>query len=517
MRSIGFHWPAGSKIFLGIVALLLATRPTFASTKPRYGGVLRVELLSSSVSLDPRTWKPGSRDLAANERLAGLVFDRLVVVDNYGRFVPQLATEWTHDAGFRHWQFTIRTGVKFSDGTLLTAGEVTHALGPLMPAGWQVSASGNNVVFQSPESRSDLVEVLASGRFFVFRDGADGALMGTGPFLLEVATKDSKSAPSEGAGAQNGPTQHFRFAANETCWAGRPFLDAIDVTSGVPPLRALFDLQVGKADVAELAPDIARRGAQSNTRIWSSSPVTLYALRFENSSAQGRNDTLREAFALSLDRATMAGVLLQRQAEPASALLPQWLSGYAFLFVAEMDVERAKQLRADLPANVAGGTSPLRVQPEALGDLPRLLAERVAVNARQTGLSVQPLSKIGVARDTKAPAQEAADVRLFAWRYSSLSPGQELRDLASAEHAQETKEGNAADADRRYAWERKILEERRVIPLVVLPDYVGLAPTIRDWQPSPWGEWRLADVWLEATPAKGPNSAVSTNSAGARP
>ncbi len=514
MRSTGFHWPAASKIVCGIAALLVAGSFVFASTKPRYGGVLRVELQAPNASLDPRTWKAGSRELAANERLAALMFDRLVTVDNYGRFVPQLATEWTHDAAFRRWQFTIRNGVKFSDGSALTAGDVARALGALLPEGWQVSASGNNVVVQATESRPDMVEVLASGRFFVFHEGPGGTLLGTGPFSVEVAAKEVKPVGSDSA-APIAPIQHFRFLANESCWAGRPFLDAIDVMSGVLPLRALFDLQVGKADLVELAPDVARRGAQSNTRIWSSSPVTLYALRFETSSAQSANDSLREALALSLDRGTMASVLLQKQAEPASALLPQWLSGYAFLFPAEMDVERAKQLRTALPANVAGATSPLRIQPEALGDLPRLLAERVAVNARQTGLSVQPLSKTA-GTGGKATAQEAADIKLFAWRYSSLSPGQELRDLAIAEHAQEAKEGSAADPDRRYAWERKILEERRVIPLVVLPDFVGLAPAIRDWQPSPWGEWRLADVWLEASPAKS-TGAPSANSAGARP
>lgn len=516
MRSIEFRWLAAFKVLCGIVALLLAGSVAFASMKPRYGGVLRVELLAPSVSLDPRIWKAGSRDLASNERLAALVFDRLVAVDNYGRFVPQLATEWTHDASFRRWQFTIRSGVKFSDGSALSAGDAAHALGALLPDGFQVSTSGNNVVIQASESRPDLLEVLASGRFFVFREATDGTLFGTGPFSLDSTSKELKSAVNDGSATASAPTQHFRFTASGSCWAGRPFLDAVDVTSGVLALRALFDLQVGKADLVELAPDVARRGAQSNTRIWSSSPVTLFALRFESGAAQSANDNLREALALSLDRATMANVLLQKQAEPATALLPQWLSGYAFLFPTEMDVERAKQLRASLPANVAGGTAPLRVQAEALGDLARLLAERVAVNTRQTGLSVQLLNKSG-AHDAKSPAQEAADVKLFAWRYSSLSPGQELRDLASAEHAQEVKEGNAADPDRRYAWERKILEERRVIPLVVLPDFVGLSTAIRDWQPSPWGEWRLADVWLEAAPAKAPSGSANANSAGVRP
>ena len=179
-----------------------------------------------------------------------------------------------------------------------------------------------------------------------------------------------------------------------------------------------------------------------------------------------------------------------------------------------MDLGHAKQLRALLPANVAGGTLPLRVQAVPAGELPRLLAERVAVNARQAGLSVQPLGK-GAAHDG------VADLRLLAWRYSSLSPGEELRELAQAERLQETKEGNPADLDRRYAWEREILEERKLIPLVALPDYAGLAATVRDWQPSAWGEWRLADVWLEpagAQPAvtRNPSPAVVA-APGARP
>ena len=101
------------------------------------------------------------------------------------------------------------------------------------------------------------------------------------------------------------------------------------------------------------------------------------------------------------------------------------------------------------------------------------------------------------------------------------SPGEELREFARAELAKDSKESSVADPDRRYAWERKILEERKLIPLVALPDYAGLAPTVRDWQPSAWGEWRLADVWLEpagAQPAvtRNPSPAV-TAAPGARP
>jgi ABC-type transport system substrate-binding protein len=495
------RWPAVDKLLAALLSLLVFAAASFASTKPRYGGVLRVELLETSVVLDPRAWKPGSRDFGANERLVSLVFERLLTLDNYGRFTPQLATEWSHDASFRRWQFAIRPDVKFSNATPLTAADAAAALAPLLTEDLKVSASGSSIVFQSSEPRPDLPELLASGRFFVFRALPDGSLVGTGAFTLDEVSRGAKSAATDSPSATQPPAQRLRFSANESCWAGRPFLDAIDVTLGVPPLRALFDLQIGKTDLVELAPDMVRRANQSNTRVWSSWPLTLYALRFDDTRPQSANERLREALSLSLDRATMAGVLLQKQAEPAAALLPQWLSGYAFLFHAGTDVERAKELRVSLPASVAGGASPLRLQTDVSGDLARLLAERVAVNARQTGLSVQPLSK-GAAHEVSGRAAEPPELHLFAWRFSSLSPGEELRSLAKAQHVEESKEGNPSDPDRRYAWERKILEDRRLMPLVALPDYAGLATTVRDWQPSPWGEWRLAEVWLEPAPAQ---------------
>src|SRR5882672_11073904 len=393
MRFIELRWPVVSKRLFALLSIFIFATAAFCSTKPRYGGTLRVEFLAQTISIDPRTWKAGSREFAANERLAALVFDRLVSVDNYGRFVPQLATEWSHDVAPRRWQFALREGVKFSDGTLLTSADAAAALAPLLPEGVQVSASGGNLIFQCTEPRPDLLELLASGRFLVFRVQGDGSLLGTGPFTLDVNTKLEKSAAEVPAAVGMSTPANFHFTANDACWAGRPFLDKIEVSYGIPPLRALFDLQAGRAELVELAADGVRRANQSNVRVWTSSPLTLYALRFDDAQPQAANQQLRETLTLSLDRATMASVLLQKQAEPAAALLPQWLSGYAFLFHVEMDLERAKQLRGALPANVAGGTSPLRLQTDVGGDLARLLAERVAVNARQTGIAVQPLSK----------------------------------------------------------------------------------------------------------------------------
>jgi hypothetical protein len=76
-------------------------------------------------------------------------------------------------------------------------------------------------------------------------------------------------------------------------------------------------------------------------RIWVPLPVALPAPR--------------EALSSPLGCGTTAGLLLQKPAEPAAALLAQWLSGYAFLFTVDTNLDRAKQMRA---ANFADATAP---------------------------------------------------------------------------------------------------------------------------------------------------------------
>src|SRR5260370_914926 len=157
MRFIESLWPARTKLLVVAPLVLALVQPALGSRWPQYGGTLRVELRGLSVSLDPQEWKPGSAEFATDEKMGALVFDRLVALDNYGRFQPQLATEWSHDAAFKRWQFTLRANAKYSDGTALNTADVVAALQPLLPDGLQVSASGNNVVIQSaaamPEDR----------------------------------------------------------------------------------------------------------------------------------------------------------------------------------------------------------------------------------------------------------------------------------------------------------------------------------------------------------------------------
>jgi len=302
-------------------------------------------------------------------------------------------------------------------------------------------------------------------------------------------------------------------------------VDALDVNVGVPVLRQLFDLQLGKADVVEISPDLVRRAEQENLRVWASAPVLLYALQLgAEAGVPGKVGAappvnakagLGEALSLALDRATMANVLLQRQAEPAASFLPQWSSGYAFVFnsasTMENNVARAKEISGQLfvGASGTGAALPplLRLHIDAGGDLAKLIAERVAINARQAGIPVQVQPSHSLSRDVSSGATaggektaEAAGLRLVSWRYSSLSEHAELDAIVATlrlEKAADERETTVEDAEQLYARERRLVAERELIPLVVLPEYIGLSPEVRDWMPERWGEWHLADVWLD--------------------
>src|SRR4029077_5103281 len=137
------------------------------------------------------------------------------------------------------------------------------------------------------------------------------------------------------------------YEANENAPGGRPYLDSIDVQMGKTLHDQTIDLELGRADIVELGPgELLRQSA--GRRVWSSSPVRVMALLF---SARIEDARIREALALAVDRSAIHSVLMQRQGEISGALLPQWISGYAFLFPVVADAARARTLLASLPVS----------------------------------------------------------------------------------------------------------------------------------------------------------------------
>jgi ABC-type oligopeptide transport system substrate-binding subunit len=265
------------------------------------------------------------------------------------------------------------------------------------------------------------------------------------------------------------------FEADENAVGGRPFLDGVEILLGRALRDQASDLDLGKADVVELGPNELRR-QPAGRRVWSSSPVRVLALVFSPRFDDAR---AREALALAVDRSAIHSVLLQRQGEVSGALLPQWLSGYAFLFPATADLGRARQLAAGARAITLG-----------VGDAAaRPIAERIALNARDAGLAV-----------SVTPQPASADVVLVELRITSTDPLKALAEIAAALGSPIAPRDlqPSASPEQMYAAERSLLEGFRVVPLIHLPDIYGVSPRVKGGPGiTPSGEWRFENLWLE--------------------
>ncbi|MBV9505368.1 MAG: hypothetical protein JO323_10240 [Acidobacteriia bacterium] len=265
------------------------------------------------------------------------------------------------------------------------------------------------------------------------------------------------------------------YSANDDAPGGRPFLDSVEIQMARPFRDQSIDLEVGKADIIEIAPSEVRR-IPAARKVWSTAPVRLLAVVF---GPQITDNRLREALALSIDRAAIHNVILQRQGEITAALLPQWISGYAFLFPSATDLVRARTLTASLPV-------PLRTLSLSVEEITwRPVGDRIALNARDAGLAVNVSVR-----------NPSADARLVEVRAISTEAWEALSGLASSLGLPQPP--RAASAEGVYSGERMLLEGSRVIPLFHLPYVYEISPRVHGGPGiTPLGAWRFENLWLE--------------------
>jgi len=445
---------------------------TEAATRPHYGGTLRVMLQTAPDALElPTNATPAGYWDAA--RTLSLIGDTLVNLDAQDRPQPALAVAWQSDPSTRHWQFTLRRAVKFHDGSAASPAAIAQILGAVHP-GWSVRASADSISIESEASMPSLLAELALPRNLLLKHNEKGLPIGTGPFLV----------------AEWQPGKLLKLAANEESWAGRPFVDAVEIEFGKSLRDQALALELDKADIIETASQAASGSERHNTSAFLSLPVELLALVFPaNSKAQ--DPRLREALALAIDRKPIQSVLLKGAGEPAASILPNWMTGYSAVFSTQANPQRARTLLAD------SRQPTLNLSYDPWDSQAQLIAERIALNARDAGITVQ-VSLSG-----------AEDVRLMRVVLPSPDPATTLSEAARQLGLPQpafpaTPRGNALDdrsLDDLYQAERSSLEGYSVIPLFHLPVASAASARVRGWEPDRLGEWRgagisPADLWL---------------------
>ncbi len=433
MRRTAWAW-------LALNSVLPAPAP--GATRPHYGGTLAVEITGAFNTLDPSDFPAA---------LAQPIAETLLKLGPRGEIEPQLAVAWQADADRKRWRISLRAKVTFHDGEPLTGPSAAPALLAALKKRHpdvRITAGGQALVIQSEHAIPDLLNELANPRMAVLRRSDTNPLIGTGPFRV----------------ANWEPGRRLTLAAFENYWGGRPFLDSVAISMGSP--RATGDL-------FDVPFSLSRRILPEGTRLWSSSAEELVAVL-----GAGVAPAAKQAIALAIDREPIVNVLTQRRGEAAFSLLPEWLSGYAFLFRTTPDLARARQSAAALRLG------PLSLSYPAGDSFSRAVAERVSLNARDAGINLQPTAGV------------SGNLRLVRWHLESTDAAAELERVASLVGAAEPATmPDLANPVTLYDRERTLLETQRIIPLVYLPVVYGLTPRVHERDHGP--VLQLANLWVD--------------------
>jgi ABC-type transport system substrate-binding protein len=405
-----------------------------------------------------------------------LAYEGLAAIDASGILRPALATSWDSDAGGRRWTFRLRHGVKLHDGSTLQPAQVAATLRDVH-SDWQISSEDDALTVDPGREVTDLPWQLAdSSNAIAIRQSA-GAAVGSGPFRIERVD----------AGL-------IALRAHDGYWDSRPFVDAVEVRTARSPADQLTDVETGRADMVSIQPTDVRRIEQRQLRIESSGSLELIALAFEPPLATSSTEAVRRTFAAAIDRAAIARVVLQGRAEPANALLPQWVSGYAPFVIDGKAAPLSRSAVAALPADRR--TLALRVTPS--DPVAQAVAQRIAVNERDAGFALTVQAPAGLG--------PRFDLRLLRLSFRAAGPPQALSDLMTGVGPRTltllgriTRPDAGASLEEVLLTERALLATGVIVPVVHVPELYAIGQRAQSWNgPAvlPSGAWNVANVWL---------------------
>jgi peptide/nickel transport system substrate-binding protein len=353
---------------------------------------------------------------AASERVRTLIFNTLVKKDEKFDYSGELASDIKRSDDGLTFTFTLRDGVKFQDGRVLSSADVKYTLDLVFSSNFAKSAS----FFEGfgAEKRSYIKSVEAP-------DGRTVVVTLTKPWVgllsnlvpVAIIPKDSyESQKSHPLGT--GPFKFIRYDnVQQVCdveafaeyWEGAPKLQTIRVRV-ISDMNALqLELQAGRVDIApmptSLSPDAVKRLEQQphlQVKAFPGSNVVL--LTINTSSPPLDNVKVRQAIAYAIDRETMIKSLLLGFGRTAHSIIPEESWSYSPGHTYSYDPAMAKRLldEASLPDPDGDG-------PRMRFDKPVVykLSSSSTAGRQYAGVIQNYLKEVGIPVDIQTPEQNA--------------------------------------------------------------------------------------------------------------
>jgi peptide/nickel transport system substrate-binding protein len=292
---------------------------------------------------------------AASERVRTLIFNTLVKKNEKFEYVGDLANFIRSDDGLTY-TFTLRDGVKFHDGRVLSSADVKYTLDLVFSSSFAKSASffegegdKKRSLIQSVEAPDARTVIVKLTKPWV------GLLSNLVPVaIIPKDSYDSQKTHPLGSG----PFKFIRYDnAQQVCdmeafndyWEGAPKLPAVRVRviSDMNALQA--ELQAGRVDIAplptSLSPDAVKRLEQDpNLQVKAFPGSNVVLLTINTASPPLDNVKVRQAIAYAVDRESLIKNLLLGYGKIAHSIIPEESWSYSAGQTYSYDPATAKRL-----------------------------------------------------------------------------------------------------------------------------------------------------------------------------
>ena len=290
------------------------------------------------------------------------VYDSLLRMTPDGLGVePGLATKWEPAADGLSWTFTLRDGVKYSDGNPLKAEDVKTSIETVAKS--EKSAWSSNYkaikgvdVVDDKTIKVNLTEPFAPlpsvmAMFCAAILPSDLAKASDAKdFDVTTAWKTRGTGAYMVDGWKKGDP--IILKRNPYYWKGKPDVDEIDIQYVPDDNTRILQLQGGEVDVIDFVPlsQLASLGSQPNIKTQAFTIAQVYFILLNNEKKPLDDKKVRQALNYATDKDAIAKTVFFGQAKVANAPIPPGmyqakdLPGYPF------DLDKAKQLMKESSA-----------------------------------------------------------------------------------------------------------------------------------------------------------------------
>jgi peptide/nickel transport system substrate-binding protein len=336
----------------------------------------------------PTSWDPVTSSAGWDMHALGLVYASVTTLNPAGNVKPGLASSWKYAPDGKSVTFTLRPGLKFSDGTPLTATAVKENLTRGQTQQNSTVAAElsviSKVIVNSPTSFTlDLTQVDYQVPDLLA--GKDGMIVNPSAF------KDVASIPTkpEGAGpfalTSYVPDSHANLARNPDYWdASQIHVANFNVLSITQPEQILSALESGQVNVAYIAGNQVASAKAAGFKIDVVPSEVVNELDIQTTSSPFTNPKVVQAINYAINRQAILQVQASGYGSVAYQPFPAGFVGYSAALANEYPYNPtlAKQLLAQ-----AGDSKGLSITLTSTASTDSL-AEQIQGQLEQVGIKV---------------------------------------------------------------------------------------------------------------------------------